>query len=378
MMSGVEGSIAAAAPCTPPRSRSTLDEDPSTPPRSSRGKGRPETPGAPRQSRLSCAVRAARAAEERLQVGEHLEVDVAGLSGRLCAVQAKPSWYVLELKHAVERCAGIPAFEQQLVAEGRELDDDELLQRVLPGTSALVALVRRPPRQAQRLKSIAERQALDLRRSCEAELEETGFDRHVALAYARRDGRLLELMPESLRADRGIVLQAVRRHPAALSHADEQLRADPEVVLAAVWRDPRALAFASEALRADSEFVRAAMQGEDQVERLLIDPKDALERARCILSCAAPGPREDPSLLHAAGLRAKPGSPMGDPQVGRAAAAAWAAAAESPATANFRLCGGGESPVRLQQRAAARRDTRPRSSRSRSRHSTSSRASGRA
>lgn len=320
-----------AAPNTPPRRtsarRTRLGEDLLTPPRS---QGRPKTPGAPRGSKVPW-VYVPQVAREEDGHPHAMQQDlcVTGLSGKICDLAAISSWDVVNLKAEVERITAIPAFEQQLILDNRELEDDELLYQVLPGGSFHVTLVRRPPHQAQRLKLIAERAHLDLLRSFEAELAETGYDRHIAIAYMRRDGGLLERLPARLRADRGVVLQAIRGHPLALAHAHAQLQADQEVVLTAVWRDPRTFLAAAESLRADRDFVFAAMQGEDHVESLLQHPNETLQRSRDILRRAMPSLQEDPQLLRAAGLH--PGSLRLAPTAVVATPCRRAAGTDSPA-----------------------------------------------
>lgn len=227
-----------------------------------------------------------------------------GLSGVLCSILAKLSWRVLELKAAIELSIGVPVVQQQLVSGTQELDDDdELLHQALPVGSLQVTLIRRSSSQSERLRLIAERSLFELQRECIREMAETRGDRHVAVAYMQRDGRLLERLPAELRSDRRVVLAAVRRFPLALAYAEGQLRADRDVVLAAVWQDPRALEFADKALKEDSQFICDAMQGEDHLEHLLTNPKEVLHRARAVLSCAAPALQQDPLLQSTAGLR---------------------------------------------------------------------------
>jgi len=309
-------SLLAPAPCTPPTTRHVQLEENWTPPMTKKVR----TPSAPlRQQRLTREEEVAHEREESHRAAASQELCVLGLSGVLCHVNAKMSWRVSELKAAVHASTGIPIVEQQLLAGTRELEDDGLALReavvgshhhhpllLLGGPAAAVTLVRRPQDLSQRLNAIAERSLVELHQSCTREIWETRCDRHVAVAYMQRDGRLLNQLPPELRADRRVVLAAVRRWPLALEHADAALRAARDVVLAAVWQDPRALEFADEALKADGGFIAEAMQGEDHVEHLLVNPKEVLSRARAVLSCAAPDLQVDPLLQSTAGLRPTP------------------------------------------------------------------------
>lgn len=296
---------ATPAPRTPPSrrgGRAAASEDPVTPPRS---KAARRTPGAPR------AVPPRWSRPPPPEALELREVHVTGLGGPLCSIAAKLTWRPDKLKAAVERVTGIPALEQVLIVGTCELDDDQPLLQGLAG-GCHVTLVRRAPEAARRLRRASEALWTELGELLEAELSEAaGGDLSAILALVQRDGRLLERLPEAIRANRRIVLAAVRRHPDALAHAVDALRADREVVQAAALRCPFALQHAHQALRSDRHFVAEVMQGEDQVERLLTHPKEVVLWARCSLSCAAPALQQDPHLRQVAGLTPAP-APSGD------------------------------------------------------------------
>lgn len=241
-----------------------------------------------------------------LGADEQRELHVSALSGNLCAVVAWLSWSVLELKSAIERSVAIPALEQTLVSGTSELDDDDRLFKVLPVGAVHVTLVRRHPLQVQCLQTIAKCSAIDLLYGSDKVFEELCTDRVAALALVRRDGRLLGRLPGAFKADRGVVLATLRRYPSGLQHAAQALRDDPDLVRTAVRYSPHALEFASGTLRASNSFISSLMEDEDFVDRMLANPKEALQWARTVLGLASPALQKEPHLCHIAGLQPPP------------------------------------------------------------------------
>lgn len=234
------------------------------------------------------------------------------LSGKTCCtIDAALSWSPRRLKAAIQEAAGIPVHEQVLVVGVRELDDDDdsLWCKTCgtpPGETLRVSLIRRDAELCSRLRRIEDAALHDLRSAGRADVQSILLgddDTTTALALVRRDAQLLSLLPEALRADRSVVMAAIRRFPNALEWAAPSLRCDREVVLAATHRDPHALRYAGMALRSDHDFVATAMQGDHPIERLLDNPKEALLRARSVLSFAAESLQQDTDLLVVAGLR---------------------------------------------------------------------------
>lgn len=80
------------------------------------------------------------------------------------------------------------------------------------------------------------------------------------LTAVRRDGFLLEYLPESFRRDRQLVLAAVSNAGGSLQFADPALTADKPVVLAAIRNDPFALEHASTGLKSDPAIVMTAIK----------------------------------------------------------------------------------------------------------------------
>lgn len=253
-----------------------------------------KTPGAPLQRRL-CRGEASKREE-----GEARTVTLRGLGGSLCSVAAQASWSAGRLKKALGQALGLRASGLRLLAGTRLLDDDDII-----GTASFdtgVTLVKRPPLQAEFLELMLA-QGMELEKLAQAFREapaEVRADRDVALALVRLRGRFLADLPATLQGDPKVVLTAVRNDPSSLPSASDALRGDRAFVLAAALKMPRLLAYA-EAYQADRDFVMAVMEGEDRVELLLSNPRAATDRARAVLSYAAPSLQRDLELLGLAG-----------------------------------------------------------------------------
>ncbi|CAJ1359545.1 unnamed protein product [Effrenium voratum] len=169
-----------------------------------------------------------------------LELRIFSPSGQhLCTVLAEHAWRARDMKAIIKSATGISPVEQRLVYGLQVLEDQDVLEGVLPlqdGSSHDLSLVRCPP---------------------PAEMEHPGLrlDRASALRAVRGDWRQLGQVDAAYRQDREIVMMAVAQDCMALQYAADFLRADREVILAAVHQCGSSIQFASSALREDPEIL---------------------------------------------------------------------------------------------------------------------------
>jgi len=194
----------------------------------------------------------------------------------ICVVLAERHWCVRELKAALERAEGTAAKQQRLLAQGRLLEDAELLEELLEEGLSEVALTRVDKEWISLMEDVADGIV-----ALEELSEDLRGDREVVLAAVRERGWELGHATERVRRDREVVLEAVRKHGEALQHAAEELRRDRTVVLAAVKSSYKgnALKYAAEELFQSGDF---ALQATEEVlrlvpERLLRDRAFVLE-----------------------------------------------------------------------------------------------------
>lgn len=225
---------------------------------------------------------------------------VGGLSAEpLCAVKVDRFATVQEAKAAIEKVEGTPWEGQHLVLEGRPLDNQVLLKKVLPArvTSVQVALIRLNPAKAAAIRSLHDGRV---------ELEDLDgdlqADRDVVLAAVRADGHALRYADEALRGDSEVVMAAVLETGMALRHATGAALQDRQVVLTAVGSHREALFYTPEALRADPEVVLRALRGEGAGDSVLRYAAESLRDEHGFMEAAV---RESPTALRFASERLK-------------------------------------------------------------------------
>jgi len=230
------------------------------------------------------------------------EFQVIGLSGQLCSFVGCCSWHVTCLKKAVDAAVGVPVHEQRLFIGTRELHDVDQLHALAEGDITNISLVRRPPAKAALLSRLVRLTSIEFA----MEPEEVRSDRDVAFAVVCKNPGWLQFLAKPLRADREVVTAAVTSMPRAIRYASHVLRADRELMLSVVRRVPDLFTFAAAELKGDRDFVLTCMQGEeeeeDRIDFLLSNPWKILDRARTVLSLAAPTLRNDSELRSVAGL----------------------------------------------------------------------------
>jgi hypothetical protein len=183
------------------------------------------------------------------------------------------------LKQTIENTLGIPAFEQRLLVNLRELCPDHAPCPAALGDATCIHLVRRRPSQAALLQRlVCDEWVWELAN----EPEEVRSDRELGVALVDQDGNYLEHLTSELRRDPEVVQRAVRSTPAALAYASDDLRADRDFVIGLI----------QESLAEDDNFI----------ERLLDDPLGIFRAAQELLRYAAPELQCDSEVLAAAGL----------------------------------------------------------------------------
>ncbi|CAJ1443868.1 unnamed protein product [Effrenium voratum] len=213
----------------------------------------------------------------------HLRVN--GLSGFVCSLSRATSCSIAEVKSGIQSLTGIPCIQQKVVCDDRELEDEELLESLVPDNSMEVerslelVLLRIDPARAEALHAVRcnglclETLPEELRGDRDivlAAVKNTGFavihahpelrsDREIALASVSDRGFVLRYLEDSLKADRGVVLAAVGNDGFALRHASDGLRADREVALRAVRTNGSAVQYVGNCLAQDREIALAAV-----------------------------------------------------------------------------------------------------------------------
>lgn len=183
------------------------------------------------------------------------QIQVFGLAGLVCVVNAKITWCVSDVKAAIQASTGIPRRAQRLLAGEVELrDKDDVFQHISAGTGIL-NLIRRPELQVKWIERIE----LDgpILAQAPAEVLE---DREVILLAVNRCGLAIQHAASELRADKELSLVAVRRSGLALQYLAADLRADRELVLAAVKSNALALEHAAADLQGDREIILLALR----------------------------------------------------------------------------------------------------------------------
>jgi len=160
-------------------------------------------------------------------------LNICGLAGSLCAVEADRQWTVLQLKSSIEAQTAIAEAAQSLVFAFMALQDRDVLGTLQIPDGADVFLMRRSDLQTQWLAKIRSADSKDSNMYGQA---------------------VLEFAPEEIRADRLIVLEAVSRCGLDFQYASSDLRADHEIAMAATITDPKSLRFAMPQLLEDREF----------------------------------------------------------------------------------------------------------------------------
>jgi hypothetical protein len=166
-----------------------------------------------------------------------VRLNICGLAGLLCTLDADRKWTVHQTKEAIESMTGIPEYSQSLVFGFLALQDVDVLGYLqIPDGSEMI-LLRRSELQTEWLQTIRTKPKPD-----------------------DRPRSFLDAAPEEIRADRLIVLEAVSRSGEDLQYASCDLRGDREIVLAAAKIFPSSLVFATPQLLGDYAFALEAVQ----------------------------------------------------------------------------------------------------------------------
>lgn len=192
-----------------------------------------------------------------------LIIQVWGLAGLMCSVSVRHDSKVSDITQQVEKETSIPAFEQRLLWNGKELRFKRDIENLPRGEPIGVFLLQRNPEVAKVLKTLSEIEFPNLIRNWVADLPEADRNEYDILIEAvHRNGDTLEVVSPDMQANRDLVLEAVAQCGTALNFTIARFKADKELVLVAVKKAGVALQFASADLRADQDVVLAAI-GQD-------------------------------------------------------------------------------------------------------------------
>lgn len=86
------------------------------------------------------------------------------------------------------------------------------------------------------------------------------YDKELASILVRKNGKLLQYLPDVFKDDKEIVLMAVKVHGMSLFYASESLKKDRDIVFEAVKKTFRALRFANKVFYDDYEIVFTAVK----------------------------------------------------------------------------------------------------------------------
>ena len=177
----------------------------------------------------------------------HFTLQVVGaITGDvICTVDADGSWYLQDLKVAIQSVSGIPTHEQRLLQVGGKpiANEDRHLSEIL---------------KCQHDWSIAPKVSIGLVR---ADAERTAALEHLAI------GGSLTQLKESYRGDPEVVLTAVQNNGSAFRHASDRLRSDKDFLLAAIERSCDVLCYVSDEWRWNRDFVLEAIHRNGTVPR---------------------------------------------------------------------------------------------------------------
>jgi len=210
-----------------------------------------------------------------------LKLSISSLAGHICTVQPDCRSTVADVKTLIEKSADIPFREQRLVLSCTELNDGEILQTCLQGSSSIV-LLRRSTEQASWIEGVSGDWQLsaaphNIRNDPEvvhAAVKQNGMqfafasddlrdDKDMAmLAIQSSGGRVSQYCGERLRGDRELLLCAINhRFPGqALMHASDELRNDKVLLLPVIERDRYQTCHISPNLQGDEDIALAAVR----------------------------------------------------------------------------------------------------------------------